>query len=258
MTELIFLGTAGFAATGERDNMSFVLSHNKNLVLVDCPGSIFHKLKKAGLDPAAVRILLVTHVHPDHIYGLPSLVHSLMLDNCELSLFGSEAAVSFCRNYLDLFHLLDEKMKCNVKFKTLREKKSICPMPWIDITPMRIPHHKSSFAYFIRLTKEDKLLVYSGDTPEYPPLFKASAGADYLIHDCSSTSSMFAKYPSLYKSHTHSLKLGILAAEAGIKCLIPCHFFGRNGIFVEAIEKEIKQNYFGKTIIPNDFDRLLL
>ncbi|MBN2246587.1 MAG: MBL fold metallo-hydrolase [Candidatus Aminicenantes bacterium] len=258
MTELTFLGTAGFVATGERDNVAFVLSQDKDLVLVDCPGSVYHKLTKAGLDPKAVRALLVTHIHPDHIYGLPSLIHSLMLDDRELDLFGSETSVSFCRKYLDMFHLLEAKIRCRVNFKAVQEQEIIHLMPWIDIYPMRVPHHESSCAYFIKLTEEDKLLVYSGDTPEYPPLFMASAGADYLIHDCSSTSTMFAKYPFLYSTHTHSLKLGSMAAEAGIKCLIPCHFFSREETLVGEIEKEIKQNFFGKIIIPNDLDRLLL
>jgi len=258
MTELTFLGTAGFMATDERDNVSFVLSHKNDLVLVDCPGSVFYKLKKAGLNPAAVRILLVTHIHPDHIYGLPSLIHSMMLDNCELSILGSEASVDFCRDYLDLFHLLENNNRCRVNFKALKENENIHPLTWIDIYPVRVPHHESSYAYFIRLKTEDKLLVYSGDTPEYPPLFKASAGADYLIHDCSATSEIFSKFPSLYKTHTHSLQLGKMAAEAGIKCLIPCHFFGKNRIAGEEIEEEIKQNFLGRIIIPNDFDRIIL
>lgn len=258
MTELTFLGTAGFAATRDRDNMSFVLSQNNELVLVDCPGSVIHKLKKADLDPASIRVLLVTHIHPDHIYGLPSLVHSLMLDDCEFNLYGSEPAVDFCRDYLNMFHLLDKKIRCRVNFKPIKENERILPLPWIDIHPLRIPHHESSLAYFMKLKTENKLLVYSGDTPEYPPLFKAAAGADYLIHDCSSTSKIFNKYPILYKTHTQSLKLGIMAAEAGIKCLIPCHFFGRKGTSVLEIEEELKRNFPGKIIIPKDLDKIIL
>lgn len=258
MTELTFLGTAGFAATLDRDNVSFVLSRDNDLVLVDCPGSIIHKLKKADFDPAFIKVLLVTHIHPDHIYGLPSLVHSLMLDDCEFNLYGSEPTVDFCRDYLNMFNLLDKKIKCRVNFKPLKENERILPLSWIDIRSLRVPHHESSLAYFMKLKTEDKLLVYSGDTPEYFPLFKAASGADYLMHDCSSTSTIFAKYPVLYKTHTQSLKLGIMAAEAGIKCLIPCHFFGRKETSVQEIEKELRRNFPGKIIIPNDFDKIIL
>ena len=258
MTELTFLGTAGFAATRDRDNVSFVLSRDKDLVLVDCPGSVIYKLKKADLDPVSIKVLLVTHIHPDHIYGLPSLVHSLMLDDCEFDLYGTKAAVDFCRDYLNMFDLLDKKIKCRVSFKPLNEHERILLLPWLDICPLRVPHHESSFAYFMKLKTEDKLLVYSGDTPEYPLLFKEAAGADYLLHDCSSTSNIFKKYPILYKTHTQSLKLGIMAAEAKIKCLIPCHFFGRKGTSVQEIEEELRRNFSGKIIIPKDLDKIIL
>ena len=105
MTEIHFLGTGGWVATRERDNTSLLIQENEKLVLVDCPGSVIQKIKKTDLDPEAIVSILITHVHPDHVYGLPSLVHSLMLVECTINLYGSEETVQFCLNLLDLFHL---------------------------------------------------------------------------------------------------------------------------------------------------------
>jgi len=58
MVELKFLGTGGSVATEGRDNTSFLILFEQELILVDCPGSVIPKIKKLH--------------HPDHIYGLPS------------------------------------------------------------------------------------------------------------------------------------------------------------------------------------------
>ena len=258
MSELIFLGSAGFAATKNRDNVSLILRCFQDLLLIDCPGSVFQKIKKLELDPVQLKVMLVTHIHPDHIYGLPSLIHSLMLDDCSIDLYGSEASVQFCKDYLQMFNLLIEKIKCRINFKSLIPNQPFNPLPWLEGCAIKVPHHESSLAYLLRIKQEGKSLVYSGDTSLFPPVFEMASGVEYLIHDCSSTSRIFQQYPSLYKSHTNSLELGKMAEKAGVKCLIPCHFFGRENTSVPEIEKEIKKNFTRKLIMPDDFDRISL
>jgi len=89
MSELLFIGTGGSVATEERDNTSFLFLSQDAVAMIDCPGSVVHKLKKIQIDPRSVRSIIVTHIHPDHIYGLPSLIHSLMLDDCVIEILGS-------------------------------------------------------------------------------------------------------------------------------------------------------------------------
>ena len=56
-----------------------VVSTSEGLVLIDAgtggqlspkAGSMLDNMKAAGLDPAAVKTILVSHFHPDHIFGL--------------------------------------------------------------------------------------------------------------------------------------------------------------------------------------------
>jgi len=115
--KITFLGTGGAVATEERDNTSLLVAQGKFLALVDCPGGVVQKIKKAGYLPQNLQAILVTHVHPDHIYGLPSLIHSLMLEDMTLELYGSSASILFCQKLLDLFQLRENKIKCRVRFK---------------------------------------------------------------------------------------------------------------------------------------------
>jgi ribonuclease Z len=258
MAEICFLGTGGAVATAERDNISFLIDHDQELILVECPGGVIQKIKKFDYDPRQVTSILVTHIHPDHIYGLPSFIHSLMLDRCLIRLFGSEATVRFCQKLLDLFHLRDEKIKAKIEFVSVRPGESFKLKESLPFVSYKVPHSPSSLAYQFRFEREKKELLYSGDTPLNPSLFKEASGIDYLIHDCSAPSRFFKKYPSLKAMHTNSLELGRLCQQAKIKCLIPCHFFGELKFPLSEIEDEIRKSYKGRLVIPKDFERISL
>jgi ribonuclease Z len=251
MTNIGFLGTGGSVSTVERDNTSFLISEKKGLVLIDCPGSVLGKIKKLNYDPLDVGSMLVTHIHPDHIYGLPSFVHGLMLNECEINLYGSEITVNFCRDFLQLFNLLEKKIKCRINFVSIKSGERFDLLPSLSCKAFKVPHNPSSLAFLFKA--REKEILYSGDTPVYDLLFQEAAGIDCLIHDCSAPSRFFIKYPQLNKMHTNSLDLGQLAHQAGVKCLIPCHFFGEIDFKISEIEEEIRQNYTGKLVIPEDF-----
>lgn len=258
MSEVCFLGTGGAAATRERDNTALVLIQNEDLFLVDCPGGVFQKLKKLDLNPRNIVAILVTHTHPDHIYGLPSLVHSLMLDELRIKLFGAEETIHFCRQYLDLFHLQEEKIRCRIDFITLGAEDGFDLSADLAGFVLPVPHKSSSLAFQFRFLTEGKELFYSGDTPIYKPLFKMAAGTDTLIHDCSVPSRFFEIYPFLPDMHTNALELGRYAQQANVKRLIPCHFFGELDYDISEVISEIQQNYTGELIIPSDFQMISL
>ena len=258
MTEICFLGTGGSVATVERDNTSFLIKHDADLIFIDCPGSCVQKIKKLNVEPADIQAIIVTHIHPDHVYGLPSFIHSLMLTDCQIDLFGSERTIDFCRSLLELFHLLEKKIKCRVRFIPLGYDKVFMPVDSVECSTIKVPHNLSSLAFGFRFGTSGRSLFYSGDTPVFPPLFERAAGADYLIHDCSAPSRFFEEFPTLKTMHTDPKELGHAAQEAGIACLIPCHFFGEMEYSLDEIEREIREHYTGKLIIPEDLMRMAL
>jgi len=258
MSELCFLGTGGSVATEERDNTSFLMNVFNTLVLIDCPGSVIQKIKKLGFNPIQVNHLLVSHIHPDHVYGLPSFIHSLMLENISVNLYGSETTISFCRNLLDMYKLLDKEIRVEIEFISLRPEQSVVLDSSLKVRAYKVPHSSSSLAFHFFLEREKKEVVYSGDTPAEPGLFDRVGSVDYMIHDCSAPSRYFAEYPSLAAMHTSALELGRLARNAEVECLIPCHFFGEMEYEISEIEKEIRKNYKKRLIIPSDFERILI
>lgn len=258
MKELFFIGTGGSVATEVRDNTSFLLLSQDATVLIDCPGSVIQKLKKVRIDPLSVHSIIITHIHPDHIYGLPSLIHSLMLEVCVIEILGSELTVNFCAKLLDLFNLRSEKVKCHVNFIPASEGENYRLSPSLGCTFYKVPHSPSSMAVGFYDSVDGMEILYSGDTPCFPRLLQRAPRIDCLIHDCSAPSRIFKEHPSLYAMHTDSLGLGEMAQQAGVKQLVPCHFFGEVDFSISEIEEEIRKNYQGKLTIPEDFSRVPL
>lgn len=258
MREISFLGTGGASPTRERDSTSFLLESGRAKVLVDCPGSVLQKIRKLNVDPREINAILVTHIHPDHIYGLPSLVHGLMLEEGAMTLFGSEESVLFCQKLLDLFGLQEEKIKMRIDWRRVSSHQEFEAAESVLVRPLRIPHHSSSLGYHFYLEEREWEMIFTGDTPLYTTLFEQAENVECLIHDCSAPSRFFEEYPVLQTMHTHSRELGEWSQKANVKCLIPCHFFGEVDFSLDEIEKEIRETYSGKLIVPHDFDRIRL
>jgi ribonuclease Z len=256
MAEIYFLGTGGWIATPERDNTSFLLSAGGELVLIDCPGSVVAKLRRLGFDPGLVSTVLLTHTHPDHVYGLPSLLHSLMLTEGEVTLLGSAETVAFARRLLDLFELRAKRMKTRVRFRALRPGPVCRLNEAVSISGLRVPHHSSSLAYHVFLDREGKEIVLSGDTPIFEPLFAEARGVDCLIHEASGPAGYFRRFPRLYDIHTTALDLGRWAEASGVRCLVPCHFLADVWSPPGRIRAEIRRRYRGRLVIPRDLQRL--
>jgi ribonuclease Z len=258
MADIHFLGTGGSVATPTRDNTAFLLRNGEDLILVDCPGSVIPKIKKLKFDPRRVRTILLSHTHPDHVYGLPSFVHSLMLEEGEVTLCASDESVSFSRVLLDIFHLRDSKIKTRIRFRPLAPGETTKLGRGLTARAIQVPHHSSSLAYHFCWEEDNTELVFSGDTPPSAPVFEAAQEVDFLIHDASAPARVFRQFPELHRMHTSALELGKWSQDAGVKCLIPCHFLGEIDFSPSEIRTEIRRSYKGKLIIPRDFEKIRL
>jgi len=145
MIKIVFLGTAASIATKKRDNTSFVVYIDKqDFILVDCPGSIVQKLDKINLDYTKLTKIIITHHHPDHIYGIVSLIHSQFKMTKKITIFSSKPSIEIIKKLIKIFRLGSINYP-RVTFVDVLSKKIFLSSKNIEISAFKNKHAHFSF-----------------------------------------------------------------------------------------------------------------
>jgi ribonuclease Z len=82
MIEVVFLGTSSAVPTNDRNLSGVVLIRAGEIFLFDCGEGTQMQFRKAGLRPGKLRYIFISHLHGDHLFGLPGLLTSLHMAGC--------------------------------------------------------------------------------------------------------------------------------------------------------------------------------
>jgi len=80
MIEITFLGTGCMQPTKIRNHSGILLSYNKESILMDCGEGTQRQMRIAGIKPARITKILISHWHGDHVFGLPGLLSTMGAD----------------------------------------------------------------------------------------------------------------------------------------------------------------------------------
>ena len=72
---ITFLGTSSGVPTLTRNvsSLALKLSQSAEVFLFDCGEGTQHQLMKSNIKSSQIKKIFITHMHGDHIYGLPGL-----------------------------------------------------------------------------------------------------------------------------------------------------------------------------------------
>jgi ribonuclease Z len=126
--QVIFLGTAGSVPTVTRSLPAVAVLREGELLLFDCGEGVQRQMVKAGLGFNRRMKVFITHMHGDHVLGLPGLVQTMsLLDRTRpLEVFGPvgverfveaiEETVQFSLAFpLDITEIQGEGLTCKEK-----------------------------------------------------------------------------------------------------------------------------------------------
>lgn len=110
--QITFLGTSGSTPTADRSLPSIALKRKGEILIFDCGEGTQRQMIKAGLSFARKTKMFITHMHGDHIFGLPGLIQTMSLMNREekLSIYGPigiSAFIEAIRETADLHSRFD-------------------------------------------------------------------------------------------------------------------------------------------------------
>ena len=118
---ITFLGTSSGVPTSTRNvsSLALKLSQSSEVWLFDCGEGTQHQIMRSNIKSSQIKKIFVTHMHGDHIYGLPGLLATLGLSGNSngIEIYGpselkdfitSALKSSFCKLSFSL-HFIDVK-----------------------------------------------------------------------------------------------------------------------------------------------------
>ncbi len=250
-----FFGTCAAVPSPDRDNTALAFYSKDEVVLVDCSGSPYQKILKAGLDPMRVSSLIVTHRHVDHVYGIPSLAHNMGLAGrrTTLHVYALAETMKILRGFMDLFPL-EAQMPYRIELHEVpaKEGHEVLRAKGFRVLSTPVRHGAPNIGLRVEFDSpgERGTVVYSSDTSPCPPLIALARGADVLIHEATFLHSDAARAAS--DGHTTGYQAGEVARDAGVQRLFLCHFGAELHGGLDEIRREAVRSYQGPVEIPEE------
>ncbi len=101
---IIFLGTSGTVPTVDRGMPSVALEHNGEVFLFDCGEGTQRQMMKFKVNMSRIRAIFLTHMHGDHILGIPGLLRTLAMNGraSELEIYAPEGSRKTLEDMINL------------------------------------------------------------------------------------------------------------------------------------------------------------
>ena len=192
--KVTLLGTGNPRPRIDRFGPSILVEAGKETLLFDCGRGATIRLSQASVPFSAVTALFLTHLHSDHIVGLPDLWLTgwIMGRHVPLQVWGPTGTVDMLKG-LEQAYAFDVHMRRDVdeqipaqgavlKGKDIGEGV-VYENNSVKVTAFLVDHGPVRPALGFRVDYQGHAVVLSGDTRPSENLIKFSRGTDLLVHE---------------------------------------------------------------------------
>ena len=184
---LTFLGSGDAFGSGGRLQACLHLDGGPESLLLDCGATAVIALKRAGIEPASVGYVALSHLHGDHFAGVPWLIldGQFAKRTNDLVIAGPEGTRDRVRRTFEALYpgAADAERDFDTHFLELTEQTP-CHLGPASITPFQVQHGGGAVPYSLRVDYAGKVIAYSGDTEWTDALLEVADGADLFVCEC--------------------------------------------------------------------------
>ncbi len=249
MAQVTFLGTGSALSGPERENTFMLVQGKETNLLIDCAGGPTQRLAAIGISPAAVDHIILTHNHPDHIYGLPLLLlNSWMAGRrTPIHLYGLQATMRSARALLRALDMHELPNFFKIKYHPVVPNSitSLPPIGEFDVKVVTAIHFVPTMALRVTERATGKSMAYSADTSPHPNIVEIARDVDCLIHEAT-------MLDVSGQGHSSAVEAGRQAAAAHAHELVLLHV--PPDVKPSKWRAAAKTAFPGKVIVANDFD----
>jgi ribonuclease BN (tRNA processing enzyme) len=161
---------------------------NTTHTLVDCGASSLIAMKQFGVEPSAIDAIMLSHLHGDHFGGLPFFIMDAQYVSSRrkpLVVAGPPGVEARTYGAMEVLYpgSSETPLKFDLAFVEL-EGGTATELGPLRVTPYDVVHPSGAPAYALRVSYEDKVLAFSGDTAWTDALVHAASEADLFICEC--------------------------------------------------------------------------
>ncbi len=149
--ELLFLGTGSGVPSKQRNVASTalkLLDERNSVWLFDCGEGTQHQILRTTLKPRKIDKIFITHMHGDHIYGLPGLLSSRGFQGGEtpVTVYGPKGIKGYVQTSLKYS---ETHLNYPIKFVEFKEPGVIFEDKQFKVTVNKLQHGLPSYGFRI-------------------------------------------------------------------------------------------------------------
>jgi ribonuclease BN (tRNA processing enzyme) len=179
-----FVGTGDAFGSGGRWQTCMHVSDGEQDLLVDCGATSLVAMKAQGLDPSAVGIVVVSHLHGDHFGGLPFLILDGQFSRRiePLLIAGPPGIRSRLQEAMEVLFPGSSQVRrrFEVAVTELAPDGSPAMFGQVTVRGWEVDHACGAPPLAVRVDIGGTSFAYTGDTQWTPALIQAGHGADLL------------------------------------------------------------------------------
>jgi len=243
------LGTGTPFPNAERFGSAILVEAAGKRLLFDCGRGTVIRLAQAGVSPSEIDGLFLTHLHSDHVVGIPDLWLSgwFLGRDRPLQVWGPSGTRSMGEHLLQAFafdiHIREAAPEslpakgAEIDAKEV-EQGNVYDDGSVRVSAFAVDHGTVKPAFGYRVDYGEHSVVISGDTKFCQNLLDFASGTDCLMHVAWSPSSKNPTPPSL-RSLASAEDAGRVFATVKPKLGVIYHYKDEEGLW-DAVHKEYK------------------
>jgi len=271
--KVVLLGTGGPRPDPRRHGPALAIRIGEECLLFDAGRGAVLQMVRAGIRPAQVNPIFITHHHYDHLSDLGDLMLTSWMQGRKrpLRIFGPEGT----REIVDA--LIRRVYARDIAFRSRGEPAIgawspveaadvgaglVCDGGSWKVWARAVVHGQGlgivdvpwgTLGY--RVEAEGKVVAFSGDTIPCEGLDHLARGADVLVQCC------YLARAEITDAHAERLsrflfassaEVGKVAASAGVKTLVLTHFRPKPPEMMRALEEDVRRDFAGRLILGED------
>lgn len=214
------LGSGDAFGAGGRLNSAYLVESAGATFLVDCGTTVLQALKRAGVDPARIDFVVLSHLHGDHFGGVPFLFMDFLYESRRarpITIYGPPTT----------------ERRVRALFGALYERQARDPLPFgvtyvdmpspgprtahgVTVQAFAVPHVSELVCYGYRISVGGCTIVYSGDSAWTDEFVALTKGTDLFICECST-------FETQLGIHVSYPEIAARAATLGCRRLVLSH-----------------------------------